>query len=96
MPAYVIAQTDAAEPDAIADYRARVPQVIAQYGGSYVVRGGASETLEGGWSPERLIVLRFDDVEAARRWYDSPEYRELRDLRQTGSHTDMIVVDGVG
>jgi uncharacterized protein (DUF1330 family) len=96
MPVYVIAQTDAAEPEAVADYRERVPEVIAQYGGTYVVRGGDSETLEGAWDPERVIVLRFDDREAARRWYDSPEYRELRELRQSSSDTDMILVDGVG
>jgi uncharacterized protein (DUF1330 family) len=43
-----------------------------------------------------VIVLRFDDREAARRWYDSPEYRELRELRQSGSETEMNLVDGVG
>jgi uncharacterized protein (DUF1330 family) len=96
LPAYIIAQTGTAQPDAVADYRERVPAIIAKYGGSYVVRGGASETLEGDWDPERVIVLRFDDREAARRWYDSPEYRELRELRASGSHTDMIVVDGIG
>jgi uncharacterized protein (DUF1330 family) len=95
MAAYVIAQTDAAEPEAVAEYRERVPAIIAQYGGSYVVRGGASATLEGDWDPERVIVLRFDDAAAARRWYDSPEYSELRALRTGDSHTDMIVVDGV-
>jgi uncharacterized protein (DUF1330 family) len=39
------------------------------------VRGGKVEVLEGDWSPERLVVLKFPSVEAARRFSDSPEYR---------------------
>jgi uncharacterized protein (DUF1330 family) len=96
MPAYVIAQTGAAESTSVSEYRDRVPAIIQKYGGAYVVRGGASQTLEGDWDPERVIVLRFDDVDAARRWYDSPEYTELRALRNETSRTDMIVVDGIG
>jgi len=95
MAAYVIAQTQAEQVDEIAEYRERVPEVIARYGGTYLVRGGQSVPLEGDWDPERVIVLRFDDVDAARRWYDSPEYKELRELRDRGSTTTMLVVDGV-
>jgi uncharacterized protein (DUF1330 family) len=95
MAAYVIAYTGAGQDEGIADYRERVPDVIASHGGTYLVRGGESVTLEGDWSPERMIVLRFDDVDAARRWYDSPEYAELRELRNRSSTTEMIVVEGV-
>jgi uncharacterized protein (DUF1330 family) len=33
-------------------YKRMVPPSLAAYGGRFVVRGGAAETLEGSWSPE--------------------------------------------
>jgi uncharacterized protein (DUF1330 family) len=94
MAAYVIADieiTDAAEYE---KYRRRVPATVAQYGGRYVVRGGAVETLEGNWQPRRLVVLEFPSLAAARRWYESPEYREPRAIRQHCSRGHAILVEG--
>jgi uncharacterized protein (DUF1330 family) len=64
-------------------------------GGRFVVRGGPIEVLEGDWDPLRVVVMEFADREAARRWYDSPAYREAMPLRQGASTTGIVVVDGV-
>jgi uncharacterized protein (DUF1330 family) len=95
MPAYVIANVDVKDPAAFEEYRKRVPETIARYGGRYLVRGGACETLEGGWTPARLVVLEFPSVDAARRWYDSAEYREPKALRMKSALTDVVIVPGV-
>ena len=94
MPAYIIAEVDVTDPAGFEEYRKLVPPTIQKYGGRYVVRGGATKTLEGGWEPKRLVVLEFPSVEQARRWYDSPEYREPKAVRFKTATTNLILVEG--
>ena len=59
MPAYVIADVTVTDPATMEEYRKQVPATIAKYGGRYLVRGGAHQTLEGEWKPSRLVILEF-------------------------------------
>jgi uncharacterized protein (DUF1330 family) len=96
MPAYVIASVSKAwDAEKLAEYRNRNTDVVAAHGGRFVVRGGAHETLEGDWDPVRLVVMEFPDRNAARAWYESDDYRALRELRQSASDTDIVMVEGV-
>jgi uncharacterized protein (DUF1330 family) len=96
MPAYVIASvTEARDQDALIEYRRRNTDVVAAYGGKFVVRGGVHETLEGDWDPVRLVVMEFPTAAAAREWYESPEYAPLRELRRGASDTEIVLVEGV-
>ena len=95
MSAYVVVEVEITDPERFKDYQAMVPATIAAFGGKYLVRGGEVETLEGSWNPSRVVVLEFESVEQAKRWWDSDEYREARDLRQATADTKMIVVQGV-
>ncbi len=56
MTVYVIADVEVVDPAGYEDYRARVPATIAAHGGRYLARGGATEVLEGSWSPHRCII----------------------------------------
>jgi uncharacterized protein (DUF1330 family) len=71
-----------------------VPSSLAAYGGKFVVRGGACETLEGSWQPKRLVVLEFPSVAKAKQWWASDEYRDAKALRQRTAKSEMIVVEG--
>jgi uncharacterized protein (DUF1330 family) len=96
MPAYVIASVNEAwDLDALIEYRRRNTDVVAAHGGRFVARGGPHEVLEGDWSPLRLVIIEFPDLEAARGWYESDDYAELRALRQGTSKTDIVAVEGV-
>ena len=96
MPAYVIASvTEARDQEKLAEYRERNTATVAGHGGRFIVRGGRHETLEGDWAPLRLVILEFPDMDAARGWYESDEYAPLRELRQSASDTDIVLVDGV-
>jgi uncharacterized protein (DUF1330 family) len=64
------------------------------YGGRYLVRGGAAETLEGSWVPKRLVILEFPNTQRARDWWSSPEYAAAKALRQSCASTLMILVEG--
>jgi uncharacterized protein (DUF1330 family) len=95
MPAYVIASvTEAHDDEALAEYRRHNTAAVEANGGRFVVRGGAMEVLEGDWSPLRVVIIEFDDVEAARAWYESEEYQRAIPIRQGASTTGLIVVEG--
>ena len=58
-------------------------------------RGGELAVLEGDWRPSRLVILEFEDLAAARRWYESEAYAEARELRQGAASIRMVAVQGV-
>ncbi|MCH0564865.1 MULTISPECIES: DUF1330 domain-containing protein [unclassified Streptomyces] len=79
----------------MAEYRRRVSRTLELYGGGFVIRGGEFTVLEGDWHPTHLSVMGFPTAEHARRWYHSPEYREIVPLRD-GTRMDLILVAGEG
>ena len=64
-------------------------------GGRFLVRGGELAVLEGDWQPSRLVVVEFESLEAAKRWYSSPEYQEAKKLREGAASLRMVAVEGV-
>ena len=68
MTAYVIADINVHDPETYREYGALVPDTLKPHGGRFIVRGGASETLEGDWQPRRLVVIEFPSADDARRW----------------------------
>jgi uncharacterized protein (DUF1330 family) len=95
MPAYLIVETDITDPVQYEEYKAASPGAIAAHGGRFVVRGGETAVLEGDWSPKRLVVVEFDDLEAAKRFYDSPEYQAAKKLREGAANLNMVAVEGI-
>jgi uncharacterized protein (DUF1330 family) len=95
MAAYVIAEVETTDLELMRPYRDLAPPTVSAYGGRYIVRGGAVQTLEGDWEPARIAVLEFESPERARQWWESEEYREAKALRQRAGRTRMIIVDGV-
>lgn len=95
MAAYAIADVEVTDPAVFEEYRGRVGDTIAKYGGRFVVRGGNSEVVEGNWSPKRLVVLEFPSMERLKAWYHSPEYAPLKRLRFRSAHTNVVLVQGV-
>ena len=94
MAAYLIVELEVTDAGAFEEYRKQVPGIIAKYGGKYLVRGGKTETLEGGWSPKRVVVLEFPGLEQAKKFYDSPEYAAPKALRLRAATSKMILAEG--
>ncbi len=94
MAAYLIVDLEVKNPAGYDEYRRQVPATLAKYGGRFIVRGGAAETLEGGWAPKRVVVVEFPDMAALKRWYHSADYKPLIELRQAHSAGDVIAVEG--
>ena len=95
MAAYVIADVEITDPGRYKDYATRTPASIARYGGRWVVRGGATQVLEGDWDPGRIVVIEFPSVDAALEWFNSDDYQELAAIRRDASTARILVVEGV-
>jgi uncharacterized protein (DUF1330 family) len=95
MSALIIVDIEVTDPVRYEEYKRLASASIAAHGGRYLVRGGASEVLDGEWTPRRLVVLQFDSVEQAKGWRASPEYAEAKKVRETCARSNMVVVEGV-
>jgi uncharacterized protein (DUF1330 family) len=96
MPAYFVVELDTTNQAGMEPYRAAVPATIAQYGGRYLARGGATELIEGGPEPKRVVILEFADAAALKRWYNSPEYQKILPARLANSTSRAFIVEGMG
>ncbi len=95
MPAYVIANVEVTDAVAFGEYLKAAPATVAAHGGTYVARRGAVEVLEGDWAPTRLTILKFDGVGQAKAWYESPDYRPLREIRKKATKSKILIVEGL-
>jgi uncharacterized protein (DUF1330 family) len=94
LAAYVIAEVDVTDTEVYEGYRKLVPPTLEKYGGKFLVRGGKTETKEGGWDPKRLVILEFASLEQARKWYHSPEYAPALALRLKAARSKLLLVEG--
>jgi len=96
MPAYLYATLDVTDPVAYEQYRQKVPALIAAHGGRYLVRGGATEVLEGEAQPLRQVILEFPDMAKLKAFYHSPAYQTQVAVRQGASRGGVLLaIEGV-
>ena len=95
MAAYIITNTEVFDNEAYGEYGKLAPDAIRKHGGEFLTRGGAAEVLEGGWTAHRVVVVRFDSVEQAKKMYNSPEYQAAKAKREGAADFNMMVVEGL-
>lgn len=96
MAAYVIVELSVVDAAEYERYKALAETSVAGHGGVYRVRGGRVESVEGRPVEDRVVVLEFPDMAAARRWYDSAEYQAALPIRSAAARTArLIFVEGV-
>ncbi len=96
MPAgYVIASVTVTNPEQYEEYRKWSSEAMRVHGAEVCVRGGKVEVMEGDWNPGRTVILKFESFEAAKAFYDSPEYRKARAAREGAAIMRLVCVEGV-
>ena len=93
MPAYVINDMEITDPALFEEYKKLSPATVALFGGRFLARGGRIETLEGNWSPKRVVILEFPSMAQAQAWTDSPEYASAKRLRQMSSKSNLVMIE---
>jgi len=92
--AYIIGQITVTNPEGYAHYQKLVPKTIADFGGTYLVRGGNVTQIEGEGLQGRNVVLEFPSREMAETWYNSDDYQSIVHHRKNNSTGNLIIVDG--
>ena len=94
MVAYVIAHVEVTDGVGYEEYSKNVSATIAAYGGRSIARGGATEVLEGE-APGRWVLLEFPSMDRLKAWWNSPEYRPLRAVRDRTAKSLLVATEGV-
>jgi uncharacterized protein (DUF1330 family) len=94
MPAYVIVEVEINDPLEYEEYKKLTPSSISAYDGKFIVRGAETESLEGNWNPQRIVVLEFPSVARAKEWWHSEQYAPAKAIRHKTAKTKMLVVEG--
>lgn len=95
MPAYLIIRIAVDDPTQLKAYQDAAPAIVAKYGGKFIVRGGATVALEGQADSRRIVVIEFPELSDAQAYYHSPEYSEVRKLREGIGSFEVIAADGI-
>ena len=95
MSAYLLANITVNNPENYKEYVSKVKTVVEKFGGEYLVRGGEMNIIEGDWRNERNIVIKFPSREKAMEWYNSEEYKPIRQIRHDNAVSNSVIVDGI-
>ena len=93
MAAYVIIEIEVKDGDAYG-HVGKVRPVVEKHGGRYLCRGGAITPMSGNWNPERIILIEFPSTEEALGCFNSKEYKEIANLRESSTRGSAIIVEG--
>lgn len=95
MPTYIVFTRESTQDQAELDiYQSKVGATFKDHPHKVLAAYGPQQVLEGD-APEGVVVVEFPSTEAARSWYDSPEYQEAAKHRFKGSTYRAILVEGV-
>lgn len=95
MPAYMIVTAKIADRDAfIAGYGAAAGALVEKFGGRYVLRAPGAELLEGGFGAgASMVVSEWPDKAAARAFWESPDYAEVKKLRTGIADCQVLLIE---
>ena len=95
MSAYVITDVEITDASLYGEFLERVTSTVEAHGGRFVARGGNLEVPLGDWTPKRLAILEFDNIQQVHVWLSSPEYVALDSIRSRSANVNMVVVEGL-
>jgi uncharacterized protein (DUF1330 family) len=96
MGAFMIIQADITDPERFMDYAKRAPALIEQFGGRYRVMRGECVQLEGADDNRKIVVSEWPSMDAAQRFWNSPEYEELKRLREGAANVHVYLAEITG
>jgi uncharacterized protein (DUF1330 family) len=94
MKAYLVLDLTVKDFAGFKPYMAEIPAFIAKHSGRYIVRGVEPTTIEGDWTPERLVIIEFPERENAQAFLDDPEIKDLFKLRHATTTSRLVLADG--
>lgn len=94
MKGYLILDFSINDFESFIEYIDKIPEYIKKHGGRYIVQGSEPETMEGDWSPERVVVLEFPSTSKAKDFLGDPDAQELFSIRHNSTKSKLILAEG--
>ena len=95
MSAFLIVDTKIKNENVYEEYKKLAKPIAEKYGGIYRARGGSLDVRETDlWTPTRIVIIEFPDVESAQAFVDSEEYAPVKPLRRNNADCTLFIVDG--
>ncbi len=91
---YFIFTEDVKDQDGMNAYSGKALPTIFQSGGKPIVVEPNAEVIEGAWHGQQTIILEFESVDAAKAWYNSPEYQAVIGERHAAADSNAVIVNG--
>lgn len=91
---YVVNEIKVTDAAKYKGYVEQVPATLAPFGGSFLVRGGNGEVLDGAPLAGRIVIVEFPSRSKAKAWHDSPAYQKILVIRNASSTSRVYLVDG--
>jgi len=95
MSAYIVVHNLVIDPEQMQQYIPQAVETLTAHGAEILVAAEAATVLEGDPPFPRTIILKFASREAAKTWYQSPEYQKTLPLRLQGTQGYAVLVDGL-
>ena len=96
MPAYIVSMMTITDAETYKKYTDRTPPTLEKYGGKFLTRGEAVETLEGEAYEGRMVLIEFPSTEHAKEWMADPAYQEAMTFRHASSLMHRLLIQEGG
>lgn len=94
-PAYIVVELTVNDREGFMEYAEKAPPTLSQYRGRFVVLAADAQTVEGAEPDGFVTIIKFDTVDAAQKWLNSPEYSAVKGIRHRTSDTRSYLVEGM-
>ena len=91
---YLLGQITISDKSQYKLYDSKIGNVIKEFGGKYLVKGGLRMVNEGHPSFQRDVLVEFKDIETAQRFFSSQQFKKISKFRKAGSSGFLILVEG--
>ena len=91
---YLLGQITISDKSEYKLYDSKIRNIIEDFGGKYLVKGGLRIVKEGSPSYQRDVLVEFKDIKTAQRFFSSQQFKEISKFRKAGSSGFLILVEG--
>jgi uncharacterized protein (DUF1330 family) len=93
--AYLIQEIQVTDAAKYKDYAEQAPATVAAFGGTFIIRAGAVNVIDGTPPAGRVVVIEFPSVAKAKAWHESEAYQKILPIRNASSTSRVYIVEGV-
>ena len=96
MPTYMIVTAQIKDRQKFIDgYGQAAAALVAKFGGRYILRGAGAQLLEGNFGAgASMVISQWPDRASAELFWNSPDYAEVKKLREGLADCQVILIDG--